>query len=96
MSPLNLEQVEEIFQTAIDLPPEQRAVYLGKVCASSGEMRAEVDALILAYEESADFIERPAMEIDAAVVARLAGWSAHRSNNQPLPNHRAAGRRRDG
>ncbi len=73
MSPLNLEQVEEIFQTAIDLPPEQRAGYLGKVCADSGEMRAEVDALILAYEESADFIERPAMEIDAAVVAGSLG-----------------------
>jgi eukaryotic-like serine/threonine-protein kinase len=73
MSPLNLEQVEEIFQTAIDLPPEQHAGYLGKVCAGSGEMRAEVDALILAYEESADFIERPAIEIDAAVVAGSLG-----------------------
>jgi serine/threonine protein kinase len=73
MSPLNLEQVEEIFQTAIDLPPEQRAGYLGKVCANSREMRAEVDALILAYEESADFIERPAIEIDAAVVAGSLG-----------------------
>jgi hypothetical protein len=69
MSPLNLEQVEEIFQTAIDLPPEQRAGYLGKVCEDNGQMRSEVDALILAYEESADFIERPAIEIDAAVVA---------------------------
>jgi serine/threonine protein kinase len=73
MSPLNLEQVEEIFQTAIDLPPEQRAAYLGKVCAANGQMRSEVDALILAYEESADFIERPAIEIDAAVVAGSLG-----------------------
>ena len=73
MSPLNLEQVEEIFQTAIDLPPEQRAGYLGKVCEDNGQMRSEVDALILAYEESADFIERPAIEIDAAVVAGSLG-----------------------
>ena len=73
MSPLNLEQVEEIFQTAIDLPPEQRAGYLGKVCENNGQMRSEVDALILAYEESADFIERPAIEIDAAVVAGSLG-----------------------
>jgi serine/threonine protein kinase/Tfp pilus assembly protein PilF len=73
MSPLNLEQVEEIFQTAIDLPPEQRADYLGKVCEDNGQMRSEVDALILAYEESGDFIERPAIEIDAAVVAGSLG-----------------------
>jgi serine/threonine-protein kinase len=73
MSPLNLEQVEEIFQTAIDLPPDQRAGYLGKVCADNGQMRSEVAALILAYEESADFIERPAIEIDAAVVAGSLG-----------------------
>lgn len=73
MPPLNLEQVEEIFQTAIDLPPEQRAGYLGKVCADNGHIRSEVDALILAYEESADFIERPAIEIDAAVVAGSLG-----------------------
>lgn len=73
MSPLNLEQVEEIFQTAIDLPREQRAAYLGKVCADNGRLRSEVDALIVAYEESADFIERPAIEIDAAVVAGSLG-----------------------
>ena len=70
---LDLEQVEEIFQTAIDLPPEQRAGYLGQVCAGNGEMRSEVDALILAFEESVDFFERPAMEIDAAVVAGSLG-----------------------
>ena len=69
MSSDDLQRVEEVFQTALDLPPEQRVAYLGEVCAGDAEMRSEVEALVLAYERSYDFIERPAMEIDAAIVA---------------------------
>ena len=69
MSSADLQRVEEVFQAALDLPPEQRTAYLGEVCAGDAEMRSEVEALVLAYESSDDFIERPAMEIDAAIVA---------------------------
>jgi len=74
MSSEDLERVEAVFQAALDLPPERRAGYLGEVCAGDAELRSEVVALVLAYEQSENFIERPAMEIDAAIVASsLAG-----------------------
>src|SRR5437773_2079707 len=74
MSSAHLQRVEEIFQAALDLPAEQRAAYLGEVCGGDAELRSEVEALVLSYEQSESFIERPAIEIDAAVVASsLAG-----------------------
>lgn len=69
-----LQQIEEIFQAALDLVPEQRAGYLGQACADDLELRHQVEALVLSYEQSGSFIERPAIEIDASVVAgSLAG-----------------------
>ena len=74
MSSAHLQRVEEIFQTALDLPPDERAAYLARACAADVELRSEVEVLVLCDEQSGDFMERPAMEIDAAVVARsLAG-----------------------
>src|SRR5262252_4566882 len=60
---------DEIFQAALDLPPEQRSAYLNRACDGDAELRHEIESLLSAYEGSADFMERPAIEVDAAVLA---------------------------
>src|SRR5262252_3301856 len=60
---------DEIFQAALDLPPEQRSAYVNEVCDGDAELRHEIESLLSAYEGSADFMERPAIEVDAAVLA---------------------------
>ncbi len=52
--------VEELFQQAIDLPPDQRGRFLDERCGSDEALRAEVESL-LRYEGEApeSFLKRP-------------------------------------
>src|SRR5436309_2551408 len=63
------QEIDEIFQAALDLPSEQRLAYLDRACASDEDLRAEVESLISSYEQAGSFIEQPAIEVDASVVA---------------------------
>src|SRR5215471_7216172 len=65
--PLN--RVDEIFQAALDLSPEQRSAYLNEACDGDANLRREIESLLRSYEDSEDFMERPAIESDAAVIA---------------------------
>jgi eukaryotic-like serine/threonine-protein kinase len=38
--------VEEIFQTVLDLPPENRSTYVAQACAGDEELRREVESLL--------------------------------------------------
>ncbi len=51
--------VEQLFSTALDLPPEDRAAFLDRVCADAPELRARVEELLLADEEAGSFLESP-------------------------------------
>src|SRR6476619_5205121 len=51
-----------VFTEALRLPPEDRAPYLEKVCQGDAELRRRVEALLEAYEQSGDFLGRPAAE----------------------------------
>src|SRR5262249_35032745 len=55
MTPERWQQVEQIFQTALDLPEPQRASYLSEVCAGDETLRDEVVNLI-AYHETGDSV----------------------------------------
>jgi WD40 repeat protein len=51
------EQIEAIFGAAIELSsPEQRAVYLAKVCGDDNGLRREVEELIQAYHKAGGFL----------------------------------------
>jgi serine/threonine protein kinase/Tol biopolymer transport system component len=69
MKPEDLHQVDEIFQAALDLAPEQRSAYLDQACAGDKDLRQEVASLISSYGQSSKFMETPAIEVDAAIIA---------------------------
>ena len=51
------ERIEAIFGAAIELNlPEQRAIYLTRVCGDDRQLRTEVDELIQAYHKSGHFL----------------------------------------
>ena len=68
MSPERLKQVDEIFQSAIDLPSERRREFLDEACANDSNLRSEVESLISSHELSGDFIEGSAADVAAAVL----------------------------
>ena len=69
MKPERLAQIDEIFQTAIDLPPERRAQFLDSACANDPELRSEVESLISSHELSGNFIAGSAADVAADLLA---------------------------
>jgi len=59
MEPERWARVQEIFASAVELESEDRAVYLDRACANHPELRLEVESLLCAHDDSADFLEQP-------------------------------------
>ncbi len=53
------QKIEELFEQALELEPEQRAAFLEKACAGDDELLAEVQSLLDAEENLPDFLEAP-------------------------------------
>src|SRR4051794_18305740 len=62
MSPERWQQVEEVFQAALDQSPDERARFLAEACADDAELRGEVESLLAQYEAAGDFLDEPAVE----------------------------------
>lgn len=54
--------LEDIFQTACDLPPARRAVYLDEACADDEKLRRKVEVMLRHHDEDEGFLETPAVE----------------------------------
>src|SRR5215471_7811669 len=69
MKPERWLQIEELCQAALDRPEEQRASLLDSRCAGDQALRREVESLLRYQEPAHNFIEAPALEVAARVVA---------------------------
>jgi hypothetical protein len=59
VNPQQWKQVKEAFQAALELPAEQRAIYLDGVFASEPALRQEVDSLLQHYHQAGTLLESP-------------------------------------
>ncbi|MBS0583664.1 MAG: serine/threonine protein kinase [Proteobacteria bacterium] len=59
-------RVGELFDAAIDIAPEERAVWLDRACDGDAVLRAEVECLLRADARASDFLEAPPALIAAA------------------------------
>lgn len=64
-------QVKQIFQATIELPVAEREAYLADTCADDSSLRAEIESLIAAHEQSGSFLDTPA--IDLAMESTVTG-----------------------
>lgn len=56
----NQEQsAEELFEVALDMPPEKRAAYLDQACHDAPELRQIVEALLLENDRAGSFMAEP-------------------------------------
>ena len=49
----------ELFTEAVQLPIEQRAAFLDRVCAADGELRNKIEALLKSNDRVGGFLEDP-------------------------------------
>src|SRR5690242_16566985 len=59
MTPERWRQVEEIFQAALDLSPEDRNRYVSDVCAQDSQLKRDVESLLLQYDSAGELLEQP-------------------------------------
>ncbi len=56
-------RIEEIYDAALKLEPEERTALLDRTCGQDSELRREVESLLAHQEEAASFMGKPAMDI---------------------------------
>src|SRR5215813_3542849 len=59
MTPERWRQVEEIFQAALDLSPEDRTRYVSEVCASDTDLKRDVESLLSQYDSAGELLDEP-------------------------------------
>jgi len=61
-------QVNDLFQSAVERGPEERAAFLDEACHGDEGLRREVGSLLTSHERAENFIELPAFEVAPELV----------------------------
>jgi serine/threonine protein kinase len=82
MNPERWRQLEDIYHAAMGRAAMERAAFLDEVCAGDEALRRDVEALLAAHDqldgEAADFLNSPALEIEARAIATAIESPIHR------------------
>ncbi|HXQ74112.1 MAG TPA: hypothetical protein VN844_26650, partial [Pyrinomonadaceae bacterium] len=69
MTPELYRRVNELFHAALARPKDERAAFLDDACDGDASLRAKVEALIAAHEQSGDFLDSPAYALETQVLS---------------------------
>lgn len=69
MDPERWQQIDQLFHSALERRASERAAFLAQACTGDEALRREVESLIGSHERSASFIEAPAADIAAELLA---------------------------
>src|SRR4030095_501598 len=89
MTPERWQQVETIFQAALDLVPEERGRYLSEVCAQDVSLKSEVEALLSQHESAGDLLEQPLYgETELSALGSLDALANAENDEDPMIGRR--------
>jgi len=69
MEPERWSQIEKLYHSAAALESHERATFLDRSCNGDPELRQEVESLLAHDQEAENFIESPALEVAADLMA---------------------------
>jgi serine/threonine protein kinase len=69
MTPERYQRMKAIFYSAMECEADERAAYLDRVVGDDAALRADVERLIAAHEREGDFLDAPAYEVAADILA---------------------------
>jgi serine/threonine-protein kinase len=70
MQPEHWQQIDQLFHLALNKERGERGLFLAEVCAGDDVLRSEIEELILSHEQADDFIESPASDLAADLLAK--------------------------
>src|SRR5208283_163383 len=62
-------QVDNLLQSVLERPPEERDAFLRQACAGDEALEREVRSLLTSQQQAGSFLERPAIEVAAREIA---------------------------
>jgi serine/threonine protein kinase/dienelactone hydrolase len=65
------QKIERLCFAVLERGRSERAAFLREACGGDQSLELEVTALLLGFEKTDSFLERPAMEVEARALARL-------------------------
>jgi serine/threonine protein kinase len=84
MEPERWRQIEEIFQSALQVEEDQRAAFIGQACAGDEGLRLKIESLLAHHQESGSFLQNPAMEMAAQAIAASVRGSGDSKSSAPV------------
>src|SRR6267143_528673 len=70
MQPERWQQIDQLFHLVLEQGPGQRAVFLSQACAGDEALQSEVEELISSHQQAENFIETPASDLAAELLAK--------------------------
>ena len=67
------QQIERLCHEALEREESQRAAFLEEACEGDETLRREVEQLLAQETKAEDFLEAPALEVEAQAMARESG-----------------------
>ena len=61
-------QIDELFQAAVELPPQERVAFLDRACPDDKVLRQEVESLLASDEQGLSLVDAPAFEAAAGLL----------------------------
>jgi serine/threonine protein kinase/sugar lactone lactonase YvrE len=68
MQPERWQQVDQVFQAALERTPEERAAFISGACGDDDSLRREVEALLAADRQAGSLIKAPAYVVAAPLI----------------------------
>ena len=70
MTPERWQRLKTLLQSALEREPAERAAFLKQACAGDHSLQKQVESLIVSYQQASGFIESPAFEMMADLLAQ--------------------------
>jgi eukaryotic-like serine/threonine-protein kinase len=84
MDPERWTHVDQLLQSALELPAADREPFLRRACGSDGQLEAELRSLLAAHDRADGFLADPAMDVAARQLAGSSGHTASQSGADVL------------
>jgi serine/threonine protein kinase/tetratricopeptide (TPR) repeat protein len=72
MEPERWKQVDDLLQSALRLPDDQREEFLRQACSHDAVLEQEVRSLLSSHQRAGNFLQRPAIQVAAEAIVRIA------------------------
>ena len=69
MTPERWQQIDQLFHSALERAPQERALFITEACAGDEALKREVESLLKSHERAESFIEHPPSDVAAELLA---------------------------